>query len=49
MIDPCLTLKALIAPGTPSASKIHLYFDSADNKLKVKFDNGSIVILATRV
>jgi len=49
LIDPCITLKGLVAPASASSGQMYLYFDSADNRLKVKFDNGSIVILATRV
>lgn len=49
VIDPCVILNALAAQSNPPTDQVCLFFDTADDKLKVIFDSGVAITLATKV
>ena len=40
-------IKQMAAPSTPSSGVVSMYLDSSDGNLKVKFDDGDVVTIAT--
>ena len=46
-ISGAMTLNEMSAPTTPAANRAVLYLDSSDGSLKVKFDSGNVVTIAT--